>query len=378
MNLLSVMIVDDEPFIAQGLSVLIDWQMEGYEIVKIAGNGYEALEYLKEKEVDLIITDIKMPVMNGLELLEIIKKNHISDAYFTLLSGYRDFSYARQAMRNECMDYLLKPVEKEELVTLLRKIICISEKARENEQNHNELELYTKKSLYSYEGEIQASHNGIVLCKDNLDTLIEAIEQGEKIAINKSVEKLFDELKRMGDSADNIKLNINYLLFQLIHLATEQDNEVDQEKVLHFISASAMGDGMIRGNSIYLSRFACEYADYLRQLRRNASRGVLLEIEKEIKENYAENLTLRKLSEKYYINSSYLGQIFRKKYGQSFKDYLNNHRINEASKLLLKTDKKMIQIAEDVGYKDSDYFIRKFIELKGCTPSRYRKNQMEK
>ena len=95
-----------------------------------------------------------------------------------------------------------------------------------------------------------------------------------------------------------------------------------------------------------------------------------------MREHYAENLSLRDLSEKYYLNSSYLGQIFRKKYGQSFKDYLTNYRISEATKLLIKTDKKIGQIAEEVGYKDSDYFIRKFIEIKGCTPSKYRKNKM--
>ena len=101
-----------------------------------------------------------------------------------------------------------------------------------------------------------------------------------------------------------------------------------------------------------------------------------MEIEREVKENYAENLSLRDLSRKYYINSSYLGQIFRKKYGQSFKDYLSHYRIDEAAGQLLKTDKKIGQIAEDVGYRDSDYFIRKFIEIKGCTPSKYRKTKL--
>ena len=97
-------------------------------------------------------------------------------------------------------------------------------------------------------------------------------------------------------------------------------------------------------------------------------------IEKDIAEHYAENISLRNLGEKYYMNSSYLGQVFRKKYNVSFKDYLTNIRINEAAKQLIMTDKKINQIAEEVGYMDCDYFIRKFIEIKGCTPSKYRKN----
>lgn len=126
-----------------------------------------------------------------------------------------------------------------------------------------------------------------------------------------------------------------------------------------------------------MRKFACEYAEYLVQLRKNVSRGILTEIENEIKEHYAENLTLRELGQKYYINSSYLGQIFRKRYGQSFKNYLNNYRIREAASQLIRTDKKVSQIAEDVGYRDLDYFISRFIEQEGCTPSRYRKSARE-
>ena len=65
--MLKVLLVDDEPFIVQGLSALIDWEKEGFEIVGTAGNGSEAVEFLKSNPVNLILADIKMPVMNGLE-----------------------------------------------------------------------------------------------------------------------------------------------------------------------------------------------------------------------------------------------------------------------------------------------------------------------
>lgn len=97
--MLQVLLVDDEPFIVQGLSVLIDWEKEGYEIAATAADGSEALEYLKEHTVDLIIADIKMPVLTGIELLQKIRREEISDAYFVILSGYSDFGYAQQAIR---------------------------------------------------------------------------------------------------------------------------------------------------------------------------------------------------------------------------------------------------------------------------------------
>ena len=152
-------------------------------------------------------------------------------------------------------------------------------------------------------------------------------------------------------TGETMNLNINYLLFQLIHLASEQDDGVNQEEILRLISESSFEKGVMRGSKAHLTRFACEYGDYLSQLRKNVSRGVLGEIEREIRENYAKNITLKSLSEKYYVNSAYLGQLFRKKNGQSFKDYLNNYRMERAADLLLHTDKKIVEIAEEVGYQ---------------------------
>ena len=177
----------------------------------------------------------------------------------------------------------------------------------------------------------------------------------------------------MGVNREIMNLNINYFLFQLIHQATEQDNGVNQEEILHIISEGSVEEGIMRGSKAHLVRFACEYGDYLAQLRKNVSRGILGDIEREVREHYAENLTLKELSEKYYVNSAYLGQIFRKKYGQSFKDYLNNYRLEQAASMLLRTDDKIYQIAEAVGYHDLDYFVNRFIAAKGCTPAKFRK-----
>lgn len=124
--MLKVLLVDDEPLIVQGLSLLLDWEKEGYEIAATAQNGKEALVYLRENKVDLIIADIKMPEMTGLELLETIRREQVSDAYFVILSGYSDFSYAQQAIHYACMDYVLKPVEKEVLTEIIRKAANMS------------------------------------------------------------------------------------------------------------------------------------------------------------------------------------------------------------------------------------------------------------
>ncbi|HCM91497.1 MAG TPA: hypothetical protein DIS78_02875 [Lachnospiraceae bacterium] len=354
--MLKVMLVDDEPFIMQGLSVLIDWETLGYKIVKMASNGGEAYEYLKDNSVDLIISDISMPVMSGLDLLGKIREEGLSDAYFVVLSGYNDFDYARQAIRYTCMDYLLKPINKDELTEILKKV-------------------YEEGRMVKKKDEDEAGASGkVVLYKKELDDLIKAIETNELHAINTSVDALYDEIYSAGMNDDIVAMNLNYLQVQLIHLAVEQDESIDQEEVLNYINENVYDAGKTNGSRVHIKRFALGYADYLSQLRKNASRGVLAEVEKEIKLNYADNLTLRDLSKKYYVNTAYLGQMFKKKYNQSFKDYLCSVRINEAASMLLKSDDKIALISERVGYKDVDYFIQKFIEQKGITPAKYRRN----
>lgn len=376
--MLKVLLVDDEPFIIQGLKVIIDWENEEFEIAGTASNGKEALQFLENENVDLVIADIRMPEMTGLELLETLRKDKKSDVYFVILSGYADFSYAQQAMQNDCTDYILKPVDKEMLLKVLNKVLVLkNEKNQINEDNKKMKQAYIARHPISliqgkYD-EVKISADGIVLCKDSLDKLLRTVEQNNHLEIRNAVAKFYDEMSSMGMNGESMNLNINYLLFQFIHLASEQDDNVNQQEILRLISESSFKTGIERGSRAHMTRFCCEYGDYLSQLRKNVSRGVIGMVEKEVRDNYATNITLKSLSEKYYVNSAYLGQLFRKKYGQSFKDYLNNYRMERAAELLLRTDKKIIQIAEEVGYHDMDYFVNRFIQVKGCTPARFRR-----
>ena len=132
----------------------------------------------------------------------------------------------------------------------------------------------------------------------------------------------------------------------------------------------------VRGSVKHFKEFALDFSNYLCQVRHHAFGGVLTDVEKEITEHYMDNLSLKSLSEKYFINSAYLGQIFKKQYGISFKDYLNNFRIDRAAELLIRSDEKIYLIATEVGFNNTDYFISKFVQLKGITPLQYRKQRM--
>ena len=522
-----VLLVDDEPFILQGLKAVVDWNAEGFDVVRSCANGLEAYEYLKGSSVDVILADIKMPEMTGIELLKRIREEKISDAFFIILTGFKDFTYIQTALRYDCMEYMLKPVEKTELIGILRKIAKVSDerdveersrqsmeqaylarnliallfgkydetnvsyvknhlhlseeiryvdiemsdiaesseemeegemrkrqrqvfsaardflkeerdhcifdvshdeksydigliycdyfaKKRETDMGAFLLDLHdhivketgfdtnifvgknvgkiesvsrsytsacmlksleafrSRKTIYYYDDETSYDTGSVVIQKDVIDTLLTAISDDDAAAIRTAVDGLYTELNK-NDIPETQRLNINYLLFQLIHMASELDEELNQEEILRFIAEHSSEERILRGSNVHMASFCCEYAKYLQQLRKNVSGGVLLEIEKEIRTHFAENLTLRDLGKKYFVNSSYLGQLFQKKYGQSFKDYLTAYRIARSEELLKGTDMRIAEIAEKVGYKDSDYFLKKFIEANGCTPSKYRK-----
>lgn len=527
--MIKVLIVDDEPFIRQGLRILINWEQYGFEISGEASNGIEAIELLKKEPIDLIITDIKMPQMDGLQLIEYIRTHISDDLRFLLLSGFYEFEYAKKAIKYNAVDYILKPVQREELIRVLeeyreqfkrqleyRKKMEMSEKVvfdrylssliagkqdgisfeyvikylaaynavryisleydpgqdsfnqlseedkgkaqnvlydclvsflKENRyhayldtnNNINEYSvgliyvsdlaklkglgdkeyleaLYTylcehtnykiilyvgqkvddirsisesyksatiaksfrhftnQKDIFYYD-EMKGALNSPVYPVDKtiMDELVRAIEENDIEGMNSRIDIIYEQFKKLVLEPDIININLDYLRFNLINLANELDRDVDHTEVYKMISQCSYNQIIVKGSASHFKEFAMEFSEYLKQLRQYALGGVLTEIEKEITEHYMDNLSLKSLSEKYYINSAYLGQIFKKKYGISFKDYLNNYRIERAAELLIRTDEKVYVIAEMTGFNNTDYFINKFVQLKGITPLQYRK-----
>ena len=133
--MLRLMIVDDEQIIREALSEMVDYPSIGYELVATAKNGMEAFDIIRDEYPDVVVTDIRMPFINGLELIERSIKSD-ADISFVLLSGYGEFEYARQAMRYGVRHYLLKPTDRQELIDTL--IAIRQERVLEEEKRVSE------------------------------------------------------------------------------------------------------------------------------------------------------------------------------------------------------------------------------------------------
>lgn len=119
--MIKVVIADDELPICRLIQALIDWDTLQMELVGVAGNGLEALALLKREHPDILITDIRMPGCDGLELIE-KARNICGELQIVVISGYANFEYAQSALRFGVREYLLKPINREELGDTLRKL----------------------------------------------------------------------------------------------------------------------------------------------------------------------------------------------------------------------------------------------------------------
>lgn len=121
MELYRIILVDDEEEVRKSIIRKIDWEAVGFSVVGDAENGEDALEKIEALEPDVVLTDIRMPYMDGLTLAERIRQKYPS-MKIVIFSGFDDFEYAKKAIKLNVTEYILKPVNVEELTAILKRI----------------------------------------------------------------------------------------------------------------------------------------------------------------------------------------------------------------------------------------------------------------
>lgn len=135
MELLKLLLVDDEKIILKGLEETYDWESMGYQVVATAGSGEDALALLEDEEPDVVITDVRMKKISGLELIEKSKLTR-PGIKFVVLSAYKDFAYAKKACEEGALSYLVKPVEDAELEQVMKKAYRMCREERKKTQEY--------------------------------------------------------------------------------------------------------------------------------------------------------------------------------------------------------------------------------------------------
>ncbi|NSW89282.1 MAG: response regulator [Firmicutes bacterium] len=141
-----ILIVDDEPWVQEGLVKSLPWDTLGVRVVGAAQDGKTALDIYAKTSPEIVLTDIRMPVMDGLELSEEISKIN-KDTYVILMSAYDEFEYARKALEVNVKNYILKPFGKEEIVLLLKKACNEIDETKKKTRALEEINLYERKKI---------------------------------------------------------------------------------------------------------------------------------------------------------------------------------------------------------------------------------------
>lgn len=123
MSSYKLLIVDDEWMISDSLRCMDDWKQRNIEVIGSASNGEEAIQWLEREHVDFMITDIQMPDMNGLQLLQYVYENK-SHTHVVVISGYAEFTYAQKALNYKAAGYVLKPIDTDELLDIFDDLIA--------------------------------------------------------------------------------------------------------------------------------------------------------------------------------------------------------------------------------------------------------------
>lgn len=144
-----ILLVDDEAEVRTSIIRKIDWSAVGFQVVGDAENGVDALEKIEQLEPDVVLTDIRMPYMDGLEMAERLREIHPS-IKVVLFSGFDDFEYAQKAIKLNIIEYILKPVNAEEMMEILLRIKGALDEEIQRLRDLTNLQESFRKNLLSY------------------------------------------------------------------------------------------------------------------------------------------------------------------------------------------------------------------------------------
>lgn len=390
-----MLIVDDEPIICRGLQQTIPWDEYMVEVVGLAYNGAEAIQKLKDHhDIDLVLTDVRMPNVDGLKLAAFIHENY-PDIRTIIISGYDDFKYAQQAIQLGVKDYLLKPVDVDELLRVITKITSTLQEERKaahhtyqtNLKNtilHQVLDvpetipnftgLFTNVRIYPFVTMLKEYNNKTkdlseeILhgLKTDWENLVEnsLMSQGyESVSVFTSKNVLLTCVTNYQPALtpENLSFPELYCVFNDTEITIGQLYEVYQRlyEDTRYLPYSKQG---------FIVSPVSESSDY----NPKGSDWLIERAEQYIRSYYASPIKAHEVADVINISPNYFSSLFKQKTGKSFNDYINTMRVEEAKQLLEETPFNVNEIAEKVGYREYKYFVDVFKKFTGYTPTKYR------
>ncbi len=401
-NMYKAIVVDDEKMSCEFIKKYMSQNDCGFEITKSFTDPFEALSYIKDNSVELVITDIRMPELNGLELIKTINEAK-PETKIMIMSGYSEFEYAHIAIKYNVFDYVLKPIDVDELTESLLKLKKIfdedEEKKAENFENTERFFTMLINSKLNKVSVIDAE-----MKKINLPEHIEDMN-GEILSLeflnfkNYSVENWKYGKKRLLTAIVNVlNLHFHYKyvycisentgFFTLIVFFENNIKPVSDKDIINTYKSYINVDIKILSRNLFGNIY--EIPDVMK-FKDNAGKDfdklseealnkktneTKSKIEQYIYDNYMLDITRDDAANAMYISPSYFSIYFKNLMGVSFKEYLLSVRIEKA-KFFLVDGVNPKEITKMVGYNEYRYFKKNFFEYTGMYPEEYQKKILQ-
>ncbi len=367
---MKVLIVDDEILVRKGIAMGLDWKSIGFDVVKEASNGLEALEYAKINYPELVLTDIKMPKMDGIALIEKLK-HYCPATKIVVLSCVEDVDLVRKSMMfGGAIDYILKlSLSTEELFNIVKRVASLIKVANKDvpvifdesgdEDRCVNMEQYAR------------------LSKEEEKKIIRALEILDLEILEKYIGEIF--LKARKNNIDKEHFQIKSDIIGLMNSEIRKyKGDISSIRIHgkhpydYLKEAADMND--MNNRYILITELVVQYLNELRikknsEVINNAINYVLI--------NYMKNITLGEVASAVGLNATYLSRKFKEETGIGFIDYLNQVRIGKAKELLEEGSMPICEVAILSGYSNDTYFSRIFKGMEGISPKQYQRERQK-
>lgn len=359
----TALIADDEAVECSTVNFLLEQHFpEKFEVIQ-ASNGKEALALLQSQNVDVLLSDIQMPFLNGIELAREARTLY-PDIELLFFSGFDDFEYVQNALLLRAVNYVLKPLDPEQFRQAISEILArldARQAAFGSTAPYYDLTFVQNEPVPEQAGASELSD----------PALLKRIELAIHLKQPVHLSNLTSELMgRYADSSGRSHLYIRHIAADLLQIiidgipsTTTADFDAAAEEIFTLRSFSDIRDIVQKYLDILLQELHQEVDGPNYSVHR---------IKQYIEEHYSEELTLGLLADQVYLSPNYLSNMFTKATGSSLNKYIKQVRMRKAQELLINTNMKITDISRTVGYPTTSYFIKNFQKMYGVTPMNYR------
>lgn len=385
---MKILLVDDEANVRDVIRYFGQWEQLGIMEIREAANGAEAKDLIIREQPELLLTDIKMPKVDGIKLLEWLTTEIEYSGKVIILTGHDDYIYMRKAIHYGAYDYLMKPVEPDALNTVLKGAI-------QAWKNESEKRRDKASGIYDEVKRERLSRHFIAACEDqpfDRDELEAGIPKAAAYDLtllyfyqahqpDRYMKQLSDNLMERGWG--NVFSVLSDRHIHVMISASGKLREIEQAitNLLDIPVRLAGGYGFSRLEDLSDSfeeakrAFQCHDFRTIHQLSESDDIRRIEDMITYVSRHFTEEVSLDVLARRFFLSREHISRRLKQELGMTFSDYLTHLRVEQAKIWLCETDGNMFTISTKLGYQDEKYFSKLFKRMIGVTPMEYRKGQ---